>query len=507
MNKALLSAVALCFTTLVIHAQMPDIQMVASSGNVIAQYGKFELTLTLAATYTNPYDYEQISVQGIFTGPDGQQQTVDGFYMQEFELNTENGALSPLASEGVFRIRFAPDQTGTWTYSVRLTDQMGSVNSETRAFSCVTGTNKGFVRSTPTNYLQFDNGEQYIPIGENIAWQNVNAFTDYQSWLSALSDNGGNFFRLWHAHWGLGIEWRSGWNSFDGLRRYQEINMAYQDWLFDFCAGRDIYVMLCLQHHGQVATQINPNWNDSPYNAANGGPCQNTWDFFTNEAAKAHTKNRLRYILARWGYARSIMAWELFNEVGWTDNYEQHRDEITDWHIEMSAYLKTIDPYQHLVTTSFAEAAQEPIVWSAPDIDLTQTHYYLNVANIEKALVGGITGYLQDYGKPTLTGEFGLGGSPVLAAADPDGIHIHNAMWATLFGGGLGTGMSWWWDSYIHPRNLYYHFDPMSVVTTVVPFKERDLRPTSSYVSGASGDLSISPSLGWGEIGTNTITI
>jgi hypothetical protein len=507
MEKALLSFCIPIFITLAVHAQNPVIQAVNPSKNSVLQFEKLEISLSLEAMYDNPYDFDQINVQAIFTGPEGRELSVDGFYMEDFELNPDNGAMTPAANEGSFRIRFAPDKTGLWSYTIRVTDQHGTVSSEPQTFTCQAGTHKGYVRSNPTNYLQFDNGEQYIPVGENIAWHNNNAFLDYQQWLTALSDNGGNFFRLWHAHWGLGIEWRQGWNAFAGLRRYKEINMAYQDWLFDFCADRDIYVMFCLQHHGQVATQVNPNWSDSPYNAANGGPCQNTWDFFTNEAAKAHTKNRLRYIVARWGYARSIMAWELFNEVGWTDNYEQHRQEIADWHTEMSAYLKSIDPYQHLVTTSFADESQDPMVWATPDIDFTQTHYYLNVSNIEKALVKGIAAYLEDYGKPTLTGEYGLGGSPVLAAADPDGIHIHNAMWATLFGGGLGTGMSWWWDSYIHPRNLYYHFAPMSSVAEQIPYVERDLRPVTSYVSGASGDLSLSPSLGWAGIGTDTIFI
>lgn len=507
MNKALLTSGWLFWTTLVLHAQMPSIQSITASDTTVAQYAKLELALNLEATFDNPYDYDQISVRGYFIGPDGAEKVVDGFYMEEFELNTDNGALNSLMEAEGFKIRFAPDQIGNWTYRVEVTDEQGAVSSDIQSFSCTAGTHKGYVRANQTNYLQFDNGAAYIPIGENIAWQNGNAFTDYQSWLTGLSDNGGNFFRLWHAHWGLGIEWRNNWNGFSGLRQYKETNMAYQDWLFDFCAERDIYVMLCIQHHGPVSTQVNPNWNDSPYNVANGGPCQNTWDFFTNETARAHTKNRLRYIVARWGYARSIMAWELFNEVNWTDNFQQNKSLVADWHLEMSAYLKSIDPYGHLVTTSYADEDEDPMVWAAPDIDLTQTHYYLNVAQIEKALVNGIDTYLHDFGKPTLTGEFGLGGSPVLANADPDGIHIHNAMWATLFGGGLGTAMSWWWDSYIHPGDLYYHFAPMATVAGQVPFIERDLRPATSYVIGAAGDLALSPTLGWSGIGEDTITI
>ena len=472
----------------------------------VAQYEKFELSVDLDATFSNPYDYDEIVVRADFTGPDGATFAVDGFYMVDFELNTTSGLIN-LENEGTFKIRFAPTIPGTWTYTVHVTDRSGTAISDPASFDCISSSKKGFVRSNLTNYLNFDNGEQYIPVGENMAWQNANAYQDYTKWLTGLRDNGGNFIRLWQAHWGLGIEWKNGWSGFSGLRRYKEVNMAYQDWLFDHCADNEIYIMLCIQHHGQVSSQVNPNWIDSPYNIINGGTCLNTWDFFTDETARAHTRNRLRYIVARWGYARSIMAWELFNEVGWTDNYPQHQTKVADWHAEMAAYLKSIDPYQHLVTTSFAGEDEDPMVWAGPDIDITQTHYYLNTSNLQKALVNGITSYLEDFGKPTLTGEFGLGGSSELANTDPDGIHIHNAMWATLFGGGLGTGMSWWWDSYIHPENLYYHFAPMSAVASEVPFLEQDLRPVSAYVTGASGDLVLTPTLGWAGIGADTVRI
>ena len=38
-------------------------------------------------------------------------------------------------------------------------------------------------------------------------------------------------------------------------------------------------------------------------------------DFFTDERAKADYKNRLRYLVARYGYSTSVFAWEFFNEV------------------------------------------------------------------------------------------------------------------------------------------------------------------------------------------------
>lgn len=493
----------------IIENQAPVLHSIVVVDSIIEKHGKFETNLELTATYDNPYDFDQITVSAVFKGPSGQEKTVDGFFMKDYRLNTVNGNITAQGSEG-FKVRFSPDELGEWFYQISATDVNGTTTFETQKFQCVVSNNpnnKGFIRTGASNYLEFDNGEQYILVGQNMAWQNNNPYTSYLNWLNKLKNHKGNFFRLWHAHWGLGIEWKNGWQNFEGLRKYKESNAFYQDWLFDFCADNGIYVMLALQHHGQVSSQVNPNWGDNPYNASNGGPCQSTWEFFKDSTALAHTKNRLRYIMARWGYSRSIMAWELFNEVEWTDDYEAHKLDIRDWHTEMAGYLKEHDPYNHIVTTSYAHEDQDPFVWANPDMDITQTHFYINTSNIERALAGGVRSYLEKFEKPTLTGEFGLGGTPNLSNEDPDGIHLHNGLWGALFGGGLGTAMSWWWDQYVHPRDLYYHFDPVSKVAEAVPFVKENMSPATSYVLGAPGDLALTPNLGWGIAGDEAIII
>ncbi len=509
MIRRFLSVILLTFIPLLVTAQ-PVINSITPFNTVVEQYGKFEARVNLSATFTNPYDYEQVAVSAIFSGPGGQQKKVDGFYMIDYNLNKTNGSLMQVGS-GEFRIRFAPHIPGQWTYTVSVTTPSGNASFAAQQFTCTgvfSSQNKGFIRSNKTNYLSFDNGEQYIAVGLNMAWQSGNIYTSFNNWLSKLADNGGNFIRLWHAHWGLGIEWQNGNNGFEGLRRYKQSNCFYQDWMFDFCAEKGIYIMLTLQHHGQVSSQVNPNWNESPYNSKNGGPCVNTWDFFTNEIARNHTKNRYRYILARWGYSRAILTWELFNEVEWTDQFSSVKNNVANWHYEMAAYLKKNDPYSHPVTTSYAHDQYDPQVWAHPDIDITQTHYYIGTSQIQRALANGVQKYLTDFGKPTLNGEFGLNttGSG-LSSLDPDGIHLHNCYWGSLFGGAMGTGMSWWWDNYIDPRNLWYHFAPISKVKDQVRFMETGLAPTTATWTGPTADLEFVPLLGWSALGDPEVTV
>lgn len=492
-------------------AQAPVITAATPLSQTVEQWGKFEVKLDITAAWTNPYDYDEIRVTGTFTDPDGNARTAEGFFMQDYQLNNQTGALTPVAN-GTFKLRFAPDKPGTWKYNLTCTNTGGTGTFPEQTFTVTppaSAKNKGFVRSNQTNYLHFDDGDQYIPVGENICWQQSNIYTDYKNWLTKLVDNGGNYFRLWHCAWGLGIEWKNGSSGFQGLRKYKQTAAFYQDWLYDYCAENGIYIMLCLHHHGQVSSQVNPNWNDSPYNSINGGPCPNTWDFFTNAAAKNHTRNRLRYVVARWGYSRSILTWELFNEVDWTDQFAAKKGDVSAWHLEMAAFLKDKDPYQHLVTTSYAQESYDPATWNQPDIDFTQTHHYVGTPNLERVLAASIQKYIEDYGKPTLTGEFGLTTTGAdLGTTDPDGIHIHNSLWGTLFGGGMGAGATWWWDNYVEPKDLYYHFKPVSAVAQQVPFRAANLMPAPASVSGATADLSLTPTLGgWGALADTAFTI
>ncbi|HEX9509754.1 MAG TPA: DUF5060 domain-containing protein [Puia sp.] len=470
-------------------AQAPVFRRVTPNWSVVDQYESFELNIDLRAVYSNPYDYGDITVSCLFISPGGRKDTVDGFFMQDYTLNTDNGSLVAKGT-GSFRVRYAPREAGRWQYRLYCATRTGSTMGKMESFRCEASTLPGFIRRNETPYLSFDNGAQYIPIGENIGWAHANAYMDYSKWVGKLAANKGNFIRVWMPSWGLGLEWQNGRNGYSGLQSYKQENAWYLDWLVGFCREKGVYMMLTLDHHGQVSSKVDPNWNENPYNAANGGPCVHTWDFFTDSTARQLIRNRFRYIVARYGYSSHIMCWELFNEVEWTDDFARHKSEITAWHKEMAAWLRSKDVNKHLITTSYASAIHDPATWNLPDIDFTQTHYYVGVPNLDSVLSSACQSYFALYGKPTLTGEFGLSGDAGnLAATDPHGIYIHNSLWGTLLGGGMGAGLPWYWDNYIEPQNLYTHFLALADFASGISFSRDHYTVAPVRISGDGGGL------------------
>ena len=512
MRKCLPSAtllMAAVFFCAFLQAQVPVFNAVVPNNTSVQKLDKFELNITLTAAYTNAYDYDDISVQCIFAAPGGRKDTVDGYYTQDYTLNTADGSITQ-AGTGSFKVRYAPNETGTWSYILSCKNTAGTTTQPAQTFTCGTSSSHGFIRKNATNYLGFDDGTQYIPVGQNEGWQDGNVYTDYTNWLTKLANNGGNFIRIWMSDWAFGIEWKNGTNGFAGLKKYKQTSAFWLDWLLDYCKQKNIYLMLCINHHGQVSTTTNPEWTDNPYNVVNGGPCTNTWDFFSNATATTTLKNRLRYIVARYGYSTNLQSWELFNEVDLTSSFAAHKAEVTSWHSMMSSYVKSIDVYKHLVTTSYSQEANDAATWNLPDIDFTQTHYYVAAPNIETVLNSGVQSYLTQFAKPTINAEFGISGSSgaTTATMDPNGVHIHNSVWASAFSGAMGSAMTWWWDTYVDPQNLYFHYKPLSQIISGIALKNDNYKKTpAATAGGGTADLVISPGAGYGKSPASVFTI
>ncbi len=481
--------------TLFAGGQKVSIQSVKANSHEVEVYGKFELTVELTANFKNPYDYNEMGLQAVFLALNGKRDTVDAFYVEPYKRDLSSN-IAVKTGVPTYKIRYAPQSTGLYKYWLL---NNGRQSDEGHFTSLRDDKAPGFIRKNRTNYLQYSNGKQFIVIGENVNCPAENVFSDYTRWMDKLSANGANLMNVWMIYAGFGIEWTDLNNkAFGGLKKYNQQNAAHLDWLLDECDKKELYLLLGLNTSGGESSTVNPPWSQNPYNAKNGGPCQTQGEFFKNNEAKAILKNRLKYIVARYGYSKNIMAWNLFIEADGIKDYKNYKKDVVEWNGEMSAYLKNIDVNHHLVTTSYSSKVENENTWKLPGIDFTQTHSYVKTELPEKRIVQANRAYLDKFKKPTLTAEFGIDPANVdLNNLDPHGIYFHNVLWSSVMGGAMGTALTYWWHNYIDPQNLYYHFKTLAAFVSRIPLKDENYQPARAIIRGSANDISIRPNAGW----------
>ncbi len=461
----------------------------STAAPLLPQWSTFEADLARPVDAPNPFDPAQIEVSAEFASPLGEVRRVHAFVARDYDRSLVDGR-ERLAAVGdsAWRVRFTPDAIGAWRWRWRVQTPVGEEIGAWSHFDVgePEPDAHGFLRRSPRDarHLEFDDGSSYIAIGENLAWYGAAGTFDYDRWLGRLQQQGATFIRLWMPAWAMGLEAirraPDGSVASSTLGNYdQRLDRAWQlDYVIEQAHRRGIAVMLAIQNHGPFSLTNNSEWDDNPYNIANGGPLRQPGEFFTDATARELFRRRLRYVVARWGHAPNLLAWELWNEV---DLAQRPSDAaVIDWHREMAAEIRRLDPYDHLISTStsIAEALNPNAglagLWQLEDIDFTQAHYYsfAGAPADFTQIFGRIAARLRRFDKPFLIAEAGVdfAGPAETLAQDPDGDGLHDLIWAGLFSGGFGSGMSWWWDNVVDPQDWYFHLGPLSRMTEGVDF-------------------------------------
>jgi hypothetical protein len=238
---------------------------------------------------------------------------------------------------------------------------------------------------------------------------------------------------------------------------------------------------LCFDYHGIF--EVKPDfwggnnfWPRHPYNTTNGGPCQVQNDFFTSAEAKRLYEKRLRYLVARWTAFPNILAWEFFNEIDNEYAYVKHPDVVA-WHRDMGRHLRSIDPYQHLISSSFTGGSERPDLFALPEMDFAQYHSY-NEKHPAQMTATKAARFREKYQKPFFVSEYGTDWKGWKPDTDPHFRALHQAIWSGAFSGAAGTGMTWWWES-IHANNLYAPWSALSAFLQGSGAARADLRPAA----------------------------
>jgi hypothetical protein len=473
----------------------------------IPRYGKLELGVDLHGTWDNPFDPDQIALDAVVTTASGRQFTQPGFFMVDFRREMREGAevMTPVG-EGRWCVRIAGVEPGPLRVKLTAKDRSGSVTKDAGEFTVKASVEKGFLRQSRVDphYVQFDSGASYLPIGHNLPGYHTTGQTGLDA-IRKMASKGENYNRWWMSSFSLGLEWeeRLGW--------YRQAQAARLDGLLDLAAKLDFYYMLCMDTHQDFREG---GWRANPFNKANGGPCDKISDWLTGEPSRALYKKRLRYTVARWGYSPHILCWEFGNEFeGWADTTEETK---IVWHREMAAFLASLDPYRHLITTSWWGKTGPAECWRIPEMDLVQTHCYTNNdGNVAEQVRSYCLEQWRNFAKPHLFGEFGIRSGAGTAEKDPKGWGLHNAFWVALCSGACSIPMPWWHENYIEPMDLYFHFTSIANFAKGLPFGTTRWEQVSveppEYVKPPAApltrDVVLTPAGKWGKPAVNEFTI
>lgn len=369
---------------------------------------------------------------------------------------------------GEWRLRIAVPVAGDYTVALTAADRTGTTVGQPQVFPLARTMDHGFIRAAPEcpRYLRYDSGESFFSVGTNLLVFKDD-FAEYMYYIDRFANVGVNLFRVWLNIPCLGFEK-------SGLTQYGPRECAVLDALLNHADRRNAALMLCQLDFREVSEKKNNprgGWDRNPYSTV----CVSAADFFTNADAGKAFRKRLRYLVARWSASPAVHSWEFFNEVNITDAWKAGKtDEIRAWHAEMAEYLRSIDPYQHLLTTSLCNTMDHPL-WEDSWLELVQPHCYQTAAVDFASFIRKPCLELARHGRPLIPGEFGLMTIKFEDVVE-GGVSIHNGMWASVMSGCAGTGMPWWWD-WIDRHDYYHQFKGVADFVKDIPWHEQAFLP------------------------------
>ena len=449
--KKMIAIFCALLTAAGVEAQIRSVEFSTSEPRL---YERTDAIVRLAAAFTNPYLQEEVALDMLVSTPSGEELSQPCYW-----VSGESGA------ESCWAARFTPQQEGVYACRFRLTEK-GRETSVSEAVQidvqpAAAENAHGILHPGDYWTLVCDDGTPFRGVAENICWESRSEDDsrffkalheqhdrfNYDVMLPKFARNGGNFIRVWMCDFNFPIDKQNNFNNPRYTPSDEYFNpsaVARLDHFVELCESLGIKVMLCM---GQ-------------------GNVRADREFFTGEPQAERYMNRLRYIVARWGYSPAIGMWEFFNEI---DNIQfrnsEHpipAEEIVGWHTRMSRYLKSIDIHGHIVTTSISHRDLEGLN-SVPDIDINQKHIYCNTSGIPSEILR----YENRFGKPYVIGEFGYEwdwSKNFDEFGDDMDRDFRRGLWYGLFSPTPVTPMSWWWE-YFDNRGMVEYFNGVRIIS------------------------------------------
>ncbi|MEP7373969.1 MAG: DUF5060 domain-containing protein [Chitinophagaceae bacterium] len=467
-------------------AAPPEITSIRTNADSIGLYDKFEIGLNLKAEFSNPFYPAEIDLAAIFISPSGKQWNINGFY------NYASGTL--------WKIRFSPNETGRWKYTVKVTDKNGSTTSESKTFIAYRSSNNGPLQvAANKRYLEFNNGSPFYGVG---FWYN-DGYTGFNSGqikpeeLDNLKKLGVNFISSFITP----LETLG-----SGLGRYDQNISGRIDEVLKLCEDRDMQLSLNIWFHAFLSETVwgggNIRWYSNPYQQITAAK-----DFYRSKEAWDYQEKLYRYFIARWGYSRSLATWFIVDEINGTDGWISGDSAMAiNWSKKVHDYFKKNDPYQHLTTGTRSGGIKEYFHEGYQTFDLAAREIYeaqgypMNrTGTMDSATVhplaqsygiyaGEVSRLWNGYEKPAIIGESGWDHT-FYEPAMPGYLAIyHNALWVSLASGAAMTPFWWAFSNRLNDNMVTSQITSLRKFTDQVPLaKLSNLSKSEIVVSAGDG--------------------
>ncbi len=424
--------------------RLPELGSVQIAADTVGRFEKLELRIGLEAEFANPFDPAEIDLRAEFTAPSGRRWEIPGFY-------------NPTGWEILWMVRFSPDETGAWRYRVRAVTPAGTAEGGEGAFTVRDSPHRGVIGIAPNGrYLRYQEGGSFYGVG---MWYNdgcgESGGADGQITepdLDGLVDHGVNFISFFPTP----LETMG-----SGLGRYDQSRCLRLDQVFQWCEQRELKISWNINFHSYLSDSVwgggNARYRHTPYRLI----CD-AQDYFTDPQAWQFQERLYRYIIARWGYSRSLFLWFVIDEIDGTEGWVKGDTLAAEaWSRKVHDYFKANDPYGRLTTGTkcgafpqfwpgggriFDIAAREIYEaqqWPMPKRGklVPEEEHPLRVSY--RNYHGEARRLWESFPKPGIIGETGWDhtyyepGMPGYAAT------YHNALWAGMSSGLCAT--PFWW--------------------------------------------------------------
>ena len=379
---------------------------VSRNSDTIPLHEVFELTFRHEGDYANPFF--DVDIEVTFRSPGGREVRVGGFHYGSSEppairmVKDRRGRPRPqyvFQKHDLWKARFAPSEMGVWRYAYVFSNVKGQRATGEGSFRSVRGRNPrhGFLRRHPTNPFRwvFDDGTPFFPVGlQECLGDNsgTGSVLDTMSLEGPFRTDRTNLVELLPGPLYVRGPSSNPQNADVYFRRYRRagfnlLRLSQRNCSYDLYRDLDHYLVQEAVMTDELLRKARTYGFRIMYGLFGYQKVFN--DHPEDAEGMAKVRRFVKYSVDRWG--AYVDLWQFLNE-------QKAADE---WYAQMIPYLRSVDPYQHPITTSW----ERP---QLPGIDVNAPHWYQNENELESDLVTASRAKKwKAFGKPVIVGEQG----------------------------------------------------------------------------------------------------